>query len=270
MLAKPRSRADNRFHRSSEVNRRDRERVCKRTVLGVAPSRKIGESKPMGVEYTHYLMVDDLTYVGTHAIALTLQDVLTTWGLIAGPPTIRSLDGGKAKKLRQTSLAKVPVDFANLLVEFPHTEAETIADIMGPSEYDNVDSRYIQAIALLIGADYRVYDGGETAFTTVIHPPQRNGKEVKPYKPNFKIRCYTNAYPADGETTPPKAVLKPDLHDWPLPKGFCGIWRCGVILDCGKDLPAFAQKTNKLPSTRFASDITKAFGAKIVQVGHFY
>lgn len=224
----------------------------------------------MGLEYTHYIFVDDLSYIGTPATAMALEAVLTKWGLVSGSPTMRSLDGGKAKKLRQSSLDKVPADISNLLVEYPFTEADTIADIMGPSEYDDVNSRYIQKLVLLVGSDYRVYNGQETASTTVTAPPQKNGKDVKPYKPNYDISYYSDAYPADSETEPPKAELEPDLHEWPLPKGFCGIWRCAVILDCGKDLPAFMQKTNKLPSTKFASDIRKAFGRKIVQIGHLY
>lgn len=224
----------------------------------------------MGVEYTHYMFVDDQSCIGTAATAMAIEGVLTKWGLVSGAPTIRSLDGGKAKKLRQSSLDKVPEDTANLLIEYPFTEANTIADIMGPSEYDDVDSRYIQRIAVLVGSDYRVYNGAETAFTTVTEPPRKNDKDVKPYKPNYDISYYANAYPADFETDPPKAILKPDLHDWPIPKGFCGIWRCGVIFDCGKDLPAFMQKTNKLPSTKFVADLRKAFGHKIVQIGHVY
>ena len=81
---------------------------------------------------------------------------------------------------------------------------------------------------------------------------------------------YADAYPADSDTQPPEAALEASDHEWPLPAGFQGIWRCGVILDCGKDLPAFMQKSNNLPSARFASDIEDAFGAKIVQIGHLY
>jgi hypothetical protein len=224
----------------------------------------------MGVEYKHYMFVDDLSYVGTLATAVAIDSVLTEWGLVSGSPTIRSLDGGKGKLLCQSSLEKIPADIANLLLEYPYTEGDTIENIMGPSDYDDVDSRYIQTIAVLVGSDYRIYNGDETAYTTVTAPPQKNGKEVKPYEPNYDIYYYADAYPAESKTEPPKAILEPDLHDWPLPKGFCGIWRCGVILDCGKDLPAFIQKTNNLPSTKFASDIRNAFGGKIVQIGHYY
>lgn len=224
----------------------------------------------MGIEYKHYIFVDDLSYIGTPATAMAVEAVLTKWGLVSGTPKIRVLNGGKSKTLRQRSLGKIPADTENLLIEYPFTDADAIADVMGPSEYDDVDSRYIQTIAVLVGGDYRVYDGHETAYTTVTAPPRNSGKDVKPYKPNYDISYYADAYPADSETEPPKAMLERDFHDWPLPKGFCGIWRCGLILDCGKDLPAFMQKTNKLPSTKFTADIRKAFGHKIVQIGHFY
>jgi len=223
----------------------------------------------MGLEYTHYLFVDDLSFIGTLETAVALEEVLRRWGLVSGTPTISSLDGGKARRLRQSSLDNVSPDTSNILVEYPYTEADTIESVMGPSWYDDVDSRYIQRLVLLIGSDYRVYSGYETAFTNVKTPPMNNGEEIEPFETNYDIHYYADAYPADSETEPPVAVLEPDRQDWPLPKGFEGIWRCGVILDCGKDLPGFMEKTNKLPSTQFASDITNAFGRRVVQVGHF-
>jgi len=222
----------------------------------------------MGIEYTHYMFVDDLSFIGTVATAAALEEVLAKWGLVSGTPTIRSLDGGKARKLRQGSLNNVSPSTSNLLVEFPYTEADSIESVMGPS-WNEVDSRYIQRLALLVGSDYRVYNGFETSYTRVTTPPRKNGEEVKPFKTNHDIFYYSDAYPADSETEPPVAVLEPGRQDWPLPKGFDGIWRCGVILDCGKDCPAFMEKTNTLPSTQFTSEVSNAFGRTIVQVGHF-
>ena len=224
----------------------------------------------MGVEYKHYILVEDLSYIGTLSTAIAVERVLVDWGLVAGTPTIRSLDGGKDRKLRQSTLQKVPATTSNLLVEYPFSEAESITDIMGPSEFGDVDSRYIQQVAVLIGSDFRVYDGFETAYTSITSPPKQDGDVVKPFKQCYDISHYADAYPADAETTPPTAVLEADLHDWPMPKSFCGVWRCGVILDCGKDVPAFMQKKNQLPSTKFVPDLRKAFGHKLIQIGHFY
>ena len=223
----------------------------------------------MGTEYKHYIFVDDLAYIGTPATATALESVLTEWGLISGAPTIRSLDGGKAKKLRQASLNKVPTDIANLLIEYPVTEADAIAEIMGPSEYDDVDSRYIEKLAVLVGSDYRVYDGFETAYTTVNSPQRIMPKTLN--ATNRITTLITMQMPIPLTLQPiSNSCLEADLDDWPLPKGFCGIWRCGLILDCGSDMPAFAQKKNKLPSAKFASDVCKAFGQKTVQIGHYY
>jgi hypothetical protein len=113
-----------------------------------------------------------------------------------------------------------------------------------------------------------VYDGHETRYTEITDPPVTNGKPVKPF-PEFLPYSF-DVYPADRETVAPKTRFEVCVDGWPVPDGFRGIWRCGLVLDCGKDLPAFMGKKHQIPSRKFATQIEKAFDSTLVQIGHCY
>ncbi len=72
----------------------------------------------MGIEYKHWLLASDLSWVGDQSVAARVHAVLDEWGLVTEGPVLYSLDGGRQKKLRGLpgQLAKPP---CNLLVEYP-------------------------------------------------------------------------------------------------------------------------------------------------------
>jgi hypothetical protein len=223
----------------------------------------------MGVEYKHWLLASDLAWVGDQSVAGRVHTVLQEWGLIAEPPVIYSLDEGRQKKLRGLpgQLDNPPRD---LLVEYPMIEGKAIAEIMGPSYYpdDSIGERYFQKIALIIGSDFRVYDGGEATGTLIVKPPTQAGKHVSPYKDYLPHSL--DVYPATSDTEPPVTTFEVNSEGWPVPKGFKGIFRSGLALDCGKDLPAICEKQNTIPCRQFATAIQEAFGTDLVQIGLWY
>jgi hypothetical protein len=226
----------------------------------------------MGVEYEHWFFASDPHWIGNIATARNVSNVLQNWGLIVdSAPELFSLDGGKAKKL------KVPLDQLamaprNLIIQFPMCTTEIVEEIMGPSYYaeEEIGPRYFQAIVIIMGTDFRVYNGGETTFTQILHPPTRDGKLTSAYKPDFRFSYWSDVFPADEKATPPDANLIVEAENWKVPKQFHGIWRAGLLLDCGKDLPSFMGKSNNIPSKRFTRDVEKAFGTKILQIGQWY
>ena len=223
----------------------------------------------MGVEYKHWFIAGNLNWTGDEDAARRVHDVLCDWGLAADAPTLYSLDGGRKKRLRGKlgQLAQPP---DNLMAEYPEIESESVAKIMGPSYYpeDEIGPRYFQNIAVIIGTDFRVYDGHETTYTEVTDPPTTKGKSIKPYS-EFLPHSF-DVYSADSKTAPPTTTFEVSVDGWPVPVGFRGIWRCGLLLDCGKDLPAMMGKKHRVPSRKFASQMEKAFGTKLVQIGHYY
>lgn len=48
------------------------------------------------------------------------------------------------------------------------------------------------------------------------------------------------------------------------------VWRSGVLLDCGKDIPAFAGKSKVMPAHAFVRNLEAAFSAALVEDGWFY
>jgi hypothetical protein len=136
----------------------------------------------MGVEYKHWFLASDPSWIGDQSVAARVHAVLSEWGLIAEAPALYSLDGGRQEKLRGLlgQLANPP---SNLLVEYPMVQGKVIAEIMGPSYYpeDTIGERYFQNIALIVGSDFRVFDGGEACGALVVKPPSHAGKAVQRY-----------------------------------------------------------------------------------------
>lgn len=230
----------------------------------------------VGVEYKHFLLVEDLGWIGDQEAAVRVHELLQRWGLADAPPTLFSLDGGKKKKLKP-QLGKLKKPPANLRIEYETVDAESMKDeqaierIMGPSFHDEdaTLARYFQSIALVVGTDYRIHEWSERTSTKVIEPAMEGGKAVGALRLGYAgpDDC-AEVYPASASATAPKAKFSADR--WPAPKKFSGVWRSGLVLDCGKDLPGFMEKSYQLPGKDFTKELAKAFGTKLVQLGHFY
>jgi hypothetical protein len=49
-----------------------------------------------------------------------------------------------------------------------------------------------------------------------------------------------------------------------------GFWRGALVLDFGKDLPAFCGKLHALPARDFVAEIIDAFRGRVVEIADFY
>ena len=224
----------------------------------------------MGVEYAHYLLVRDPGWFGDIEAARRVHAVLEQWQLVGGEPELFALDGGQQRKLKgQLMTLKRPP--TNLLVRYPTVEGgPTVAEVIGPSYYSDVGDewRYFQRISTVVGTDFRIGPESESLYIEVVHPPTRDGDGVDPYPESLDLRGIYQSYPADRSTFIPVTRIEARGD---LPAGFTGVWRAGVVLDCGKDLPrmdpyGFGVRVNE----RFRTDLEAAFGTLLVEVGQVY
>lgn len=225
----------------------------------------------MGVEYAHNLLVCDPAWTGGIEVARRVHAVLEHWRLVNDEPELFDLDGGRKRKLhgKLKTLKAPPV---NLLVRHSFVEAGRAAvEVMGPSYYDSVadEERYFSSVSIVVGTDFRIGPISESLYIEVIRPPLREWEEVAPYPEGSHLREFDESYPADPTTTPPKTRI--DAGSKP-PTGFTGVWRGGVVLDCGKDLPrlpdslGFSLRVNE----QFVAELETAFGSPLVEVGRVY
>ena len=221
----------------------------------------------MGVEYQHYFFVLDLAWEPDLPTARRVHEFLDHWSLVSGAPKICSLDEGRTRELngRIEGMRSLP---SNLLLWYPHvTGVPRIEEMMGPSYYPpaEIGERYLQRIMLVLGTDYRLFHGHELAYAELIEPVKDAGKPVKPFHREEAPYAIGEAFPAKPSTRAPKTRLRANRPEQQrlLPEEFTGTWRSGLILDCGKDLPAFAEKTNVLPSATFARELEDAFGTSL-------
>lgn len=100
------------------------------------------------------------------------------------------------------------------------------------------DGRYLQRIGVVVGKDFRIGPGSESLCIDVVRAPTRDGDDVDAHSEGSCLWEFDDSYPADAATTPPRTRI--DTRG-KLPRGFTGVWRTGVMLDCGKDLPQIDQ-----------------------------
>jgi hypothetical protein len=224
----------------------------------------------VGVEYAHYLLVRDLRWTGDVETARRVHAVLERRHLVTGEPELFALQGGRQRKL-PGPLATLKTAPPNLLVRYPHVDSgRAVAEVVGPSRYSSVeeDGRYFQGISLVVGSDFRVGPCSESLFVEVVAPPLRAGRSVDPYPQGSLLWEFDDSYPADASTLPPKTRIQGEHEP---PAGFTGVWRAGLMLDCGKDLPRTDDYGFGLRvSDRFAAELETAFETQIVEIGRLY
>jgi hypothetical protein len=228
----------------------------------------------MGVEYQQCFFVRDLNWVGDQGVLARVHAALTKWRLADAPPAVYDIDDGRKRKHR-AKLGAIKNPPQNMLAEWPEAfDAATIPQIMGPSYYpaSQIGERYIQQIVAVVGTDFRVFAGGGTFDVEVERPPTVQGIAAKKYDEERLGHACFYAYEADAVARPPVARLPADrsVYGHLIPPGFGGVWRAGLILDCGKDCRPSPAKSRPVPGTAFAADLAEAFGTELVQIGFFY
>jgi len=223
----------------------------------------------MGVEYRHFLVVADPGWVPAPDTTARVDAVLRRWLLVDGDA--RLVDPGRPDAAPITGA----ISAAGVAVRYTGATARVVAEVLGPSMYPDVDERdrYIEQVVLVHGLDFRIVLSDELVTTTVIEPPRRDGIAVDAYEDlPWGLELFDAAYPADARTTPPIVEVeiadeaRHHLSQPTLP----GAWRGALVIDCGKDVPAFAAGVHRIPNRRFVDEIAEAIRGSLVEIGNFY
>src|SRR5262245_9655043 len=213
----------------------------------------------MGVEYAHGLFVVELSWKPTWAHVGKIHDVMMAWKLATKKPGYVELGDAKPKKLKEAAVAKAMP--ANLRLDYGEVRGAPVESLFGESQYDiDTDDRYIQDVCVVLGVNFQVLSA-ET-YDIAVKTPPKNGKTEVTSDPFVSSARGSQQYPATWTTTPPTTTRPPGK--------FTGVWRSGVILDCGKDLSMISEEFDPLPATKFRSALEKAFGTPLVEQGWIY
>ncbi|KQZ44212.1 hypothetical protein [Duganella sp. Root1480D1] len=219
----------------------------------------------MGVEYRHFLVVDDESW---HPAADTFErvnKVLASWGLNDTILEVVDLAGGKP---RRTTDASIPKGLAGKAFKFDGTNGAAVARLAGPSLYECDDEeRYLMNVLFVLGEDYRVHWSSDGLFFELAEQPSFAYQDEELYE-----IAYAESFPSTNATAP---NVRLHIEDFAMKhlasKDYKGYWRAAVILDFGKDLPAFSEEVHSLPETEFVNALRNALRAEsIAEVGEFY
>lgn len=210
----------------------------------------------MGVEYSYGIFVADTEWEPTWMHVEAIDAVLCGWGLVKSDPTYYTI-GDAWRPIDEAAARAMPDNFA---VVYNDIEGQSVARLMGASERGvPTKDRCIYAPSLIIGTDYKVLqgDGDEVTITT---PPKNGTKAVEPdhFATGYSM---TTLYPAKRTTTRP-------ITDGP--NAFDRVWRCGILFDCGKDIPELADGNKPLHDTALLASLAKAFGTELVCCGWYH
>lgn len=230
----------------------------------------------MGVEYNHYIIPANPSFVPADNIFSKIDAVLKKWQLKADEPKIYDLTNGiKNKAEAESKLLLQPLDTLKIGhgigAKYKGIDGVCIAEVFGPSYFgDEIlpAERYIQDIHFIAGTDYRIHSSGEELTMTVIQPPYENGVAVNPYC-DFDSFFYASAeaYNCSAAATPPQVAV--DVYNMERlgQQDFFGYWRTALIIFFGKDIPALAESFYTVPNKLFMTDMEAAFGCPLIQIG---
>ena len=210
----------------------------------------------MGVEYAHGIYVADLSWRPAWHHVDAVREVLGRWGFVPMDPELYVLGDGAEEIDEEAARGEFP---ENLMALYDGTEGEAVTRVMGRSA-DDVDDldRYIQSVTVIFGVDYKLLFS-ETLEPEVIEPPRNDGVPVEAAEVRQAYSHFAHVYPATWATTPPRTKTNTQ---------FSGVWRSGITIDCGKDVPEIAD-TRPLPCT-LVRELEAALGTKLVEQGWVY
>jgi hypothetical protein len=113
-------------------------------------------------------------------------------------------------------------------------------------------------VSVIFGVDFKVLLS-ETCNAEVIEPPRNGSLQVDVSETRGSYSHHSRVYPATWSTTPPLTRAK---------TAFSGVWRCGITIDCGKDIPAIAD-TQPLPCA-LVRELELVLGTALVEQGFIY
>lgn len=228
----------------------------------------------MGVEYKHFLIPADPTFVPKSNIISKLDQLLAKWSLKTGDPQIFNLTNGE-NTLVHEDFNSIEIGHG-LALEYPGIEGKQVREIVGPSYYEEIsdNDRYIERITFILGSDYRVHPSNEEICMTVTNPPLEGSTPLEPYCEFDEFLHYglhAEAYNCSINANPPKIDISvTDKNRIIGEQNFLGFWRTALILDFGKDLPKLSQLFFKLENDTFTNELEQVFESRLIQIGEVY
>lgn len=228
----------------------------------------------MGVEYKHFLIPANPSFVPTNDAIKKVDEVLAKWNLKTGSPKIYNLRNA------ENTIVTAPLDSLDfgqgLAIEYAGVDGDMAGKIMGDSYYkDEIsnEDRYIQGITFVVGLDYRIHPSNEELAVTVIRPPFDNSVPIQPYCEYDELHygLHAESYNCSLSATPPVVDI------WVVEKkriigeqSFSGYWRTALVIDCGKDLPRLFEDLYKIENRDFINDLENALGCNVIEIGEIY
>jgi hypothetical protein len=226
----------------------------------------------MGVEYRHFLIPANPSFIPSKGVIKRIDDLLEKWNLKAGHPKIYNLSKGSDAMI-DASLDALDIG-QGMGIVYPFIEGSIIGKIMGSSYYDDIsdEERYFQSLTLVTGLDYRIHPGGNDLYLAVKKAPVESNVSIKPYWEHDEIIfTHGEAYHSTVTTTPPVVTITAtDQNRLIGEQPFKGYWRTAFIFDCGKDLPKLGDELFKIPNMDFVKDVEQALGCEVVEIGEVY
>jgi len=225
----------------------------------------------MGVEYRHFLVVNDPDWRPRVDTVSRVEQVLRTWGLATRLEKAVDLTAGLNEELTGESIANVPD--GGIAYVYQGVQGAAVAKIAGPSEYGvGDDERYTMRTTLVVGNDYRIQWSSESIYFELTSPPTEDGVPIEATDEEPFDILFDESFSSEQATSPPVVTIHVEEHaqanvGWDAYQGF---WRAAVVIDFGKDLPAFSETRHELPERTFVSAVSEAFRGPIVEVGEFY
>jgi hypothetical protein len=230
------------------------------------------EHMSMGVEYRHFMVVDDAYWRPQSDTAARVEAVLRDWSLIDQVEHIVDLPASEEKPGETSNSAASPGP--GVAVVYAGATGPAVEAITGPSLFADITSgdRYLKSATLVIGDDYRVQWSTDCVYFELMSPPLANGVPIAGDGVDFHNCLFAESYPSAEATSLP--VVIPRMEDraklsvaW---NSCLGFWRGGLVLDFGKDLPAFCEQVQALPAREFVAAISAALRGPLVEIGDFY
>jgi len=227
----------------------------------------------MGVEYRHFIVVNDAKWFPQPDTLSQVERVLRDWSLVDKIKKAVDLSGGRVRAIPHERRNTDPGH--GLAVVFYGVEGAPVPRIAGPSHYDQIADaeRYIQKCSVVVGTDFRIQPSSELLFVEVTHPPQNGLEPVTAHSERSRFdRCFDSSFPADRRTAPPKldVVVEDKARAHVASTNWPGWWRGALVIEFGKDLPAFVEGMHTLPNREFVRAVSEAFRGAVVEVGEIY
>lgn len=226
----------------------------------------------MGIEYRHFLVVDDARWKPQADTVSRVEQVLRAWSLGDRPDKVIDLVRGEQLST-ETSTTSAPG--RGIAATYGGVDGAAVEKLAGPSYYPDLNAadRYIMSTTLIVGDDYRLHTTADSSiYFEVVEPPlDSKGRQLDPIDGEYSSALYADTFPGTDVSSPPVVVahvaeFAQKNIGWARCNGF---WRAALVIDFGKDIPGFARGIHCLPAIQFVHDLSEAFRGPVLQIGEF-